>query len=79
MQLGPHILVPSALQRDVLERLHDSHRGVEATKRCARWPGINADITNVVRACGACQMMQPSLQQEPMVVSEAPSRPFEFV
>ena len=80
---GPRLVVPSALRRDVLARLHDSHRGVEATKRRARqtvwWPGINSDIVSTVRACEPCQELLPSQQQEPMMTEEIPSRPFESV
>ncbi|KAK8373909.1 hypothetical protein O3P69_017815 [Scylla paramamosain] len=36
--LGPRIVVPSTLRREVLARLHDSHRGVEATKRPQKIP-----------------------------------------
>ncbi|XP_064088414.1 uncharacterized protein LOC135202892 [Macrobrachium nipponense] len=39
---GARIVVPSAMRRNILTRLHDSHRGVEATKRRAKqtvyWP-----------------------------------------
>ncbi|XP_063871042.1 uncharacterized protein K02A2.6-like [Scylla paramamosain] len=81
--LGPCILIPSSLRRDVLARLHDSHRGMEATKRCIRqtmwWPGISSDNTNVVRACTACQMLLPNQQQEPLMCEEVPYRPFECV
>ena len=79
------VVVPSAQRRDVLARLHDGHRGVEATKRRARqtvwWPGIDADITSVVRSCEPCQVLLPSQQQEPMMktTDEPPSRPFESV
>ncbi|XP_047501826.1 uncharacterized protein K02A2.6-like [Penaeus chinensis] len=80
--LGPRIVVPSTLCREVLARLHD-HRGVEATKRRARqtvwWPGINSDITNVVRSCEPCQVLLSSQQQEPMMTEEAPTKPFESV
>ena len=37
--LGPRIVIPSALQKEILVRLHHSHCGVEATKRRAR-PGL---------------------------------------
>ncbi|XP_068245143.1 uncharacterized protein mRpL22 [Palaemon carinicauda] len=51
---GARIIVPAALRRHTLARLHDSHRGVEATKRRARqtvfWPGIDSDIANTVAA-----------------------------
>ncbi|XP_037781990.1 uncharacterized protein K02A2.6-like [Penaeus monodon] len=51
---GPRVVVPASLHRSILARLHDSHSGVEATKRRAQqtvfWPGINADIRNIVRS-----------------------------
>ena len=80
---GPRIVVPAALRRRTLARLHDSHRGVEATKRRARqtvfWPGIDSDVTNTVRDCEPCQVLQPSLQQEPLLNDDHPTRPFESV
>ncbi|XP_068224072.1 uncharacterized protein [Palaemon carinicauda] len=80
---GARIVVPAALRRRTLARLHDSHRGVEATKRRARqtvfWPGIDSDITSTVGACEPCQMLQPSLQQEPLLSDDHPTRPFESV
>ena len=81
--IGPRVVVPTARRREVLARLHDAHCGVEATKRRARqtvwWPGINSDITNTVQACEPCQVLQPSQQQEPLMLEEAPSLPFESV
>lgn len=80
---GQRIVVPPALRRRTLSRLHDSHRGVDATKRRAQqtvfWPGIDADITSTVRACESCQVLQPSQQQEPLLNDDHPSRPFESV
>ncbi|XP_037772737.1 uncharacterized protein LOC119568354 [Penaeus monodon] len=80
---GARIVVPAALRRRVLARLHDSHRGAESTKRRARqavyWPGIDSDITNIVRACELCQIMLPSQQQEPLLCDENPTKPFQSV
>ena len=81
---GARILIPQVHRRQVLTTLHDSHRGIEATKRRARqtvwWPNINNDIANVVRSCAACQVLLPSQQQEPYLIStDTPSRPFESV
>lgn len=80
---GARILVPAALRRHTLSRLHDSHRGVEATKRRARqtvfWPGIDSDIANTIAACEPCQILRPSQQQEPLHNDDHPSRPFESV
>lgn len=80
---GSRIVVPAALRRRTLARLHDSHKGVEATKRRARqtvfWPGLDSDIANTVAACESCQVLRPSLQQEPLMNDDHPSRPFESV
>ncbi|XP_064100911.1 uncharacterized protein K02A2.6-like [Macrobrachium nipponense] len=80
---GARILVPAALRRHTLARLHDSHRGVEATKRRVRqtvfWPGIDSDIANTVAACEPCQVLRPSQQREPLHNDDHPSRPFESV
>ena len=66
---GPRIVVPAAARREVLARLHDSHQGVDRTKRRARqsvyWPGISNDITTTVFSCAKCQERLPSQQREP--------------
>ncbi|XP_064091594.1 uncharacterized protein K02A2.6-like [Macrobrachium nipponense] len=80
---GARVVVPAALRRRTLSHLHDSHRGVEATKCRARqsvfWPGIDSDIANTVRACEACQTLQPSQPQEPLMNDDNPTRPFKSV
>ena len=80
---GARVVVPAALRRRTLTHLHDSHRGVEATKRRAKqavfWPGIDSDIKNTVQACESCQVLQPSQQQEPLLNDDTPTRPFESV
>ena len=81
---GARVVVPQTLRRQELTRLHDSHRGIEATKRRAHqtvwWPGINSDIANTVQACEPCQVLLPSQQQEPYLIDDdQPTRPFESV
>ncbi len=66
----PRIVVPKAARRDVLARLHDSHQGVEQTKRRARqsvyWPGINNNISTTVACCDKCKEQIPSQKREPL-------------
>lgn len=80
---GQRIIVPTLLRRNILDRLHDSHRGTEATKLRARqsvwWPGINNDIITTVESCISCQILKPSQQKEPLRSTSLPSRPFEAV
>ena len=78
---GCRIVIPTKSRRATLDALHDSHQGIDRTKRRARqtvwWPGINSDITNTVSSCNACQERRASLPQEPMVNEPPPSRIFE--
>ena len=80
---GQRIVVPTSLRRDVLQKLHASHQGEERTKRRARqvvyWPGIDRDISNVVKACQACRLHLPKQQKEPIIQMRLPTRVFEVV
>lgn len=80
---GCRVFIPASARKDTLNALHDSHQGIERTKRRARqtvwWPGLNSDITNTVSSCDLCQQRRPSLPQEPMVSEPPPSRIFEDV
>ena len=80
---GHRIVVPKKERRTILTKLHTSHQGIERTKRRARqtvyWPGINFDIQNTIESCSLCQENRPSLQKEPMMHDQPPSRPFEDV
>lgn len=71
------IIVPAALC------LHDSHKGVEATKRRARqtvfWSGTDSDISNKNACLWPFQVLQPSLHQEPLLNNHHLTRPFESV
>ena len=80
---GTRLLIPRSLRRDILQRLHASHQGIERTKRRARqsvyWPGLNQQVHETVTACSACRTYLPSQQREPMLSDPAPSRVFETI
>ena len=81
---GARLVIPADLRRGVLARLHDSHQGVERTKRRARlsvyWPGIDRDVADVIAACSQCRRHLPSHAREPMwQEDEKPTRVFESV
>ena len=77
------LVIPKAARRDVLNKLHAAHQGIERTRRRARqtvyWPGIDSDILNMVQSCAPCQEKRPSLPQEPMMSDPTPTRVFEDV
>ena len=80
---GARLVIPHGLRREVLERLHDSHQGVERTKRRARqsvyWPNIDRDISNLVTSCRHCHERLPSLPKEPLMTDPPPTRVFQCV
>ena len=80
---GARLVIPLSLRREVLERLHDSHQGIDRTKRRARqtvyWPNIDQEITNLVSSCRACHERLPSLPKEPFLTDPQPTRVFQSV
>lgn len=77
------LVIPKAARREVLNKLHASHQGIERTRRRARqtiyWPGIDSDILNMVQSCVSCQEKRPSLPQGPLMSDPLPTRIFEDV
>ena len=75
------LVVPQATRKSVLQALHDSHQGIDRTRRRARqsvyWPGMNSDIQSTVEACSKCLEWRPSLPQEPMRADKPPGRAWE--
>ncbi|CAB4026756.1 Hypothetical predicted protein [Paramuricea clavata] len=77
------IIIPLSMRGKMLERIHESHMGIEKSKRRARdimfWPRMNEHIEAVVSKCKTCQEYQMSNPKEPMVQGTIPSRPWEMV
>ena len=80
---GDRIVMPKALRGETLERLHESHQGLERTRERARcavwWPGITMDIKAVSDCCAECRERRPSQNHEPLKPSEPAARPWEKV
>ena len=78
---GHRLVIPASIRRSVLQSLHSSHQGEERTKRRARqtvyWPGMDHDVTNIVRSCMQCRTHQMAQQKEPIIQERLPSRVFE--
>ena len=75
------IIIPMALRKEILKRLHASHQGIDRTQRRARetvyWPGITSDISNTVASCCPCAERLPSNQKETLRTDPRPKRAFE--
>ncbi|XP_044171850.1 uncharacterized protein K02A2.6-like [Acropora millepora] len=80
---GRAILIPPTLQRDTLHKLHKSHQGIEKTKQFARqtifWPGMSAQIEDLISKCATCQRNRSSNPKEPLHPHQLPQRPWQRV
>ncbi|XP_028416269.1 uncharacterized protein K02A2.6-like [Dendronephthya gigantea] len=77
------IVVPLALRRKILEKLHQGHQGIEKTKQRVRqtvfWPRINNDIEDLVSKCSYCQELRNANPKEPMKPHVVPQYPWQVV
>lgn len=77
------VVIPHSLRGDILKRLHEGHLGIEKCKRRARtavyWPGINADIEQMVSTCDTCIKHQAKQPKEPLTITDIPEEPWQKV
>ena len=80
LSLYGRVVVPRAVQRDVLRSLHIQHTGQLKTYKNAKqlyfWPQMSRDIKEMVSNCPECVAYLPSNPLPPLVQTEA-LRPFE--
>ncbi|UYV82781.1 K02A2.6-like, partial [Cordylochernes scorpioides] len=73
---------PKSLRSKVLNSLHEGHLGIEKCRGRARssvwWPRISQEIGELVKNCPNC-IEERSNPQQPLIVSDFPSRPWEKV
>ena len=73
---GQRCVVPSSLRREVIEKLHSAHMGIEACTRRARecvcWPDLNGQIRDYVKACQACQLYAQKQQKRVLFLHRSP-------
>ena len=79
---GSQIVIPESMQKEVLQKLHESHQGISKCRERAHdaavwWPGISKDITDLITACDVCRSQRPTQQSEPLRPTPLPGRPRE--
>ena len=77
---GDKIVIPSSLRKEMKERIHQGHLGIEKFKARARqvmyWPNINADISDMVSNGTICIENQCHHQREPLISHDVPTQPW---
>ncbi|KAJ2949202.1 hypothetical protein O0L34_g6147 [Tuta absoluta] len=77
------IVVPRSLRKEVLDRIHEGHLGIEKCKKRARdvvwWPGMSSEIEQCVQRCDTCQRHRAAKRREPVCPHPVPALPWEVV
>ena len=79
---GQRIVVPQALQKETLKKLHDGHQGIARCRLRAKsavwWPGLSQQMTDSIQRCPECaREARPS--KEPLVPTPFPEYPWQQV
>ena len=77
------IVVPQSMRKQILNELHQSHLGIALTTQRAReyvyWPGITANIKEIVQKCDTCNLHKREQQKETLQPTDVPNLPWQTV
>ena len=80
---GQQIVVPAVLRKELMEKTHASHIGIEGCTRRARdtlyWPCMTTEIKEYISKCDVCMTHRTSQGKEPILQHEFISRPWAKV
>uniref|UniRef100_A0A1B8Y8I2 Gypsy retrotransposon integrase-like protein 1 n=1 Tax=Xenopus tropicalis TaxID=8364 RepID=A0A1B8Y8I2_XENTR len=80
---GERVVIPGSLRRDIMERLHSSHIGIEGclcrAQECVHWPGMNDQIKKFITQCEICASCGDKQPKETLQPHEIPDRPWSKV
>lgn len=79
---GNRIIIPSELQQEILQRLHEGHQGITKCRLRAResvwWLNLSKQLEDQIRKCPTCCKEQLQ-RMEPLRPTEIPNRPWRKV
>lgn len=77
------VVIPCSLRKEMLQRIHEGHLGIEKCKYRARdvmwWPGMSGQVETLVAACSACAERRAAQPRQPLLPHAAPARPWEML
>ena len=76
---GERVVVPLKLRKDMIQRIHSSHIGIEGCLRRARvslyWPRMDAQVRDYIQSCETCLSTGSKQQKETMIPHEVKKPP----
>ena len=74
------IIVPLSMRKEMKQIIHSGHQGIEKCKARGRealyWPGMSAEIPDIVSTCSTCQGHRNYQQCEELLQHEVPTEPW---
>ena len=78
---GERIVIPNSMRSEMLQKLHESHLGMEKCRARARsvmyWPPMSNDINEMIAKCTICLKYRRENQSEPLTPHEVPLLPWQ--
>lgn len=77
------MIFPEQLRPEMPKRIHESHLGIEKSKRRARdtlyWPNMNVQISDLIANCSSCLKHRKNNVKEPLIQHDVPDRPWQQI
>ena len=77
------VMIPKEMRQLMLTKIHISHQGPDACIRRAKdvlfWPGMTAEIRQLVNQCSVCNEFLQKQSKEPLMTYEIPAYPWQMV
>ena len=72
-------VIPKSRRKDMVERVHSSHLGVNGcvgrARECIYWPRMNGEIKDFVQRCETCRSLEGDQPKETLKSHDIPERP----
>ena len=79
---GTRLVIPASMQRQTLNQIHEGHKGITKCRERAKisvwWPGLSAQIKELVENCTACSQHRQQ-HPEPLMPTPLPERPWKLI
>ena len=79
---GPRIVIPTALQKEILSKIHEGHQGIQKCRLRANtsvwWPGISKHINDLIEQCPTC-VKEHTPGKEPLIPTDLPDYPWQKI
>ena len=80
---GERLVIPSAMRRCMLQKIHHGHLGIQKCRERARrsvyWPGLSNDVELTVSNCATCAKFGNRQQKESLLPHDVPELPWNQV